>query len=70
MQWKAGPTSFHDGDDRYPLPDRVNEQVMDRREGNVMLLVNRSSHAAQISTMLDKALAKDRGQEFSVQQAL
>jgi hypothetical protein len=70
MEWKAGPTSAQDGNDRYPLPDRVNEQVLDRREGNIMLLVNRSSHAAHISSMLDRTRAANRFYDFSVDQAL
>lgn len=70
MEWKAGPTSGHDGNDLYPLPDRVNEQVLDIREGNVMLLVNRSIHAAHISSLLDKKRETNSIHQFSVDQAL
>lgn len=43
----------------YALPIRLHHEVVERSDGNLMLLVNKSEHALRISSLLNVALSKN-----------
>jgi hypothetical protein len=53
----------------YDLPVRLHHEVIERSDGNLMLLVNKPEHAFRISSILNVALSKKSLRRWDIQHA-
>lgn len=51
----------------YVLPVRLHHEVVERSDGNLMLLVNKPEHAFRISSMLNIAFSKSRMRKWDIE---
>lgn len=52
------------------LPVRLHHEVIERRDGNLMLLVNKPEHARKISSMLNVTLSQSHAKRWDIEQAV
>lgn len=65
MTWQSdlrGPVPIN-----YTLPIRLHHEVIERSDGNLMLLVNKTEHALRISSLLNVALSKNSFKRWHIQ---
>lgn len=73
--YMRAPMTWH-GDLRAPvhidlvLPVRLHHEVVERHDGNLMLLVNKPEHALRISSMLNVTLSQNHIKKWDIEQVM
>lgn len=68
MEWHGDVQSAVNVD--VVLPVRLHHEVVERRDGNLMLLVKKPEHALRISSMLNVTLSKSDLHGWDIEQAI
>lgn len=68
MEWRANVHTFVQAD--LDLPSRLHHELIERGDGNVMLLVKNPEHALRISSMMNVTLSKFQTKHWDIQQVM